>query len=493
MKKLIKSNLLAVTLMVAIGTGLRFNVAINQSFWRDEVSVFNVSRMRTMDLLLLRYEDKSHPQLYYLFQHFWQKTGTSPLYLRLPSLFSSSLTLILIYLIGKLIINHKFGLLSSLNWALNPFFINLDFQAKFYSFEIFFVIASIYFLLRYLNENRLKWALISTFFNVIAFYIDYSFLWYFGSLALTALLSGLLWKKNYATLSRSILTVCLLTTVLISTQLFVLLRDIPQILQLERVRETISLVNIDGSMREFTGFFGYTSFIFTYILLFFSVTYILKYISQKGIVGLFFLFIFIAGSIPLLVAYGFSQIVPILNSRNLWISGLLFIFGIPAALSVSTNRSRLTYSIWGLYLLFLFITSISMFHYFVGKTNWKTLADLTNIYKNQQIFLVFLDYEGEYWYRIGPLRDYYLAGYDKDFNIKNYRIITISPTDAEFTDKLTSLSGEPAVWLLYSGEFLNWWSSSYRDRAVHYENIQRAQKSMHCDDKPCKNVFFIFD
>src|SRR3989339_527071 len=120
-----KCLLLSILLIIILGFSLRLNAAVKQSFWQDEVYIFNISRTSTVgQILLMEHDDRSHPQLYYLLSHWLANINTSPIFLRAPSLIASLLTIPLIYLIGKTIFGTVPGILSTLVFAVHPFYIN---------------------------------------------------------------------------------------------------------------------------------------------------------------------------------------------------------------------------------------------------------------------------------------------------------------------------------------------------------------------------------
>ncbi len=147
-------RLFILTVILTFGFFLRYRAALLQDIWIDEATIFDVSRLPVLTLLRRDHWDTAHPQLYYLFLHFWMKLGTTPLFLRFPTLITSMTAGVVIYRIGKLVRNSRFGLLSVYLYSIHPFFVNLGFQQKMYGFVIFFTLLSFYSLLQMFKNEK---------------------------------------------------------------------------------------------------------------------------------------------------------------------------------------------------------------------------------------------------------------------------------------------------------------------------------------------------
>lgn len=491
--------LLFILLISIFGFFIRLNAAIKQSFWQDEVFIFNVSRSTSPeDILFLRLQDRSHPQLYYLFMHYWQKIDTSVLFLRLPSVIASSIAIYFVYLIGKTTLNSSVGLLSSLVYAMSPFYAGLGFQAKFYPFVFLLVFMSLYFLLTSFEQKMSNFrATTAALCAALAFYIDYSTMWYLGILGAVLVIAVLGHDKKISVIVSPLLKTLLLTLIFISFSILPLALDLPYILKSESFFGEKRLVAIDISIKEFLGFHGYSSYLIP--LLFYCLFFreILKFLGDKFDTKLrFFALFIIAGAIsPLLIMYGVSHWFPAINARNLWISGLIVPFGFAAWwMAAVKKRSMLPIMILGLpFLIFNFSSSLFRPHYFSGKTDWGGLIDSAISYQSKKKVFIFLDYEDPYWNRMGPLRDYYAKGYDHQMSISNYKIVTV-PMQSRLDEEMLKLySSLDAVWILYSGEFLDPWSLNSDERQKIIENVKAAQLVLHCENKPCKTPVIIYD
>lgn len=139
-----KENLKFIFIVVA-ALGLRL-VNLNQSFWLDEAAqVIESSRpfWQQFDLAA-----DFHPPLYHLLLHFWMLGGKSEIWVRLLSVGFGIGSIIIIYQIGKLLIDKKAALIASLFLAISPYHIWYSQEARPYIAFLFFSIVSTLFLLR---------------------------------------------------------------------------------------------------------------------------------------------------------------------------------------------------------------------------------------------------------------------------------------------------------------------------------------------------------
>lgn len=136
-----KVNLKIVTIL-AIGLILRL-VAINQSLWLDEaIGAIAVKTYTYWEILTQFSKFDNHPPLYYLTLKLWTDLfGYSELSLRLPSIIFGLGTIVLTYLIARLISdkNRFFHVLSALLIATSQFHIYYSQEARMYSMAAFFV------------------------------------------------------------------------------------------------------------------------------------------------------------------------------------------------------------------------------------------------------------------------------------------------------------------------------------------------------------------
>ena len=122
--------LLAITL---VGGGLRIFQIANKSLWLDEA--FSVwlgwQPLGQMWGWLLRIDQ--HPPLYYVLLHFWMYLGDSAGMVRLLSALLGTLTIPVIYLLGRRLLGLRAGLLAAAILALSPFHVRFAQETRMYT------------------------------------------------------------------------------------------------------------------------------------------------------------------------------------------------------------------------------------------------------------------------------------------------------------------------------------------------------------------------
>ncbi|MCK5921411.1 MAG: glycosyltransferase family 39 protein, partial [Methylococcales bacterium] len=123
-------------LILLIGMTLRFSFLGSKSLWFDEAftAVYSLNPIPT---LLLRGGERpeTHPPLYYIGIHYWiQAAGDSETALRLPSALASTVSLVLLYLLGRRLFNPKIGLMAMALLAVAPIDIWYAQEARMYAF-----------------------------------------------------------------------------------------------------------------------------------------------------------------------------------------------------------------------------------------------------------------------------------------------------------------------------------------------------------------------
>lgn len=143
---------------ITLGFFLRLYNLGKYAFWYDEVLVIWYSRriwemIRHFSTGLTPAFD---PPLFCLLLHFWSFLGKSEFILRLLPLSFGVLSIIAIYKVGQLLFNKKVGLISAFILAVSPLSVYYSQELKPYSLTTFFVLMSIYNLIKSLKDNRLR-------------------------------------------------------------------------------------------------------------------------------------------------------------------------------------------------------------------------------------------------------------------------------------------------------------------------------------------------
>ena len=152
----------AVALVAGLALILRLYRLSEQSIWVDEfVTVWNLSAPDAVSHhALVRINIPTHAMLplYFLLQYYYaQIVGTSLLALRLFSVFVGVLSVLSLYLLGKLLYGQRAGLIAALCLALSPQHIWYSQEIRAYELVTLMAIFSVYCLFRALHGGRRWW------------------------------------------------------------------------------------------------------------------------------------------------------------------------------------------------------------------------------------------------------------------------------------------------------------------------------------------------
>lgn len=144
----IRDNYL-VLLIFAAGLALRIYTIGSESIWYDEAVSVAVAKLGFVEHLRWITEvDDNNPPLYYTLLHLWvQVFGDSEASVRMPSAIFGSLSILVIYALGKLLFDKKTGLVAAAILAVSIFNIMFSQEARAYSLMAFLALLSFYFLL----------------------------------------------------------------------------------------------------------------------------------------------------------------------------------------------------------------------------------------------------------------------------------------------------------------------------------------------------------
>jgi len=186
-------------------------IAINQSLWLDEAITAKV--MKTFDFLAIIQKFSPfdfHPPLYYLLIKFWTNIfGYSEISLRFPSIIFSLLTGFVVYKIGDLLVDKKFGFWATVFFLFNPLIVYYSQEARMYMMTTFFVILSFYFFIKTQkklqsqnspsdSEGKIQNLIFENNFLLMNLFLILSFFTFYGSIFfILAILFYFLFKKQY--------------------------------------------------------------------------------------------------------------------------------------------------------------------------------------------------------------------------------------------------------------------------------------------------------
>jgi 4-amino-4-deoxy-L-arabinose transferase-like glycosyltransferase len=140
--------------IIALGATLRFYRLGHHGLWLDEAFSVWMARLPVVEMLHWLVRIDQHPPLYYLLVRMWMGLGDGEAVVRALSALCSTLTIPVIYLLGRRVIDEKAGLLAALILAASPFHVRLAQEARMYALLAFSAIAALVALAHLLTDPR---------------------------------------------------------------------------------------------------------------------------------------------------------------------------------------------------------------------------------------------------------------------------------------------------------------------------------------------------
>lgn len=152
--------------IVLLGVLVRFTTLGEQSFWYDEATTRGIVAHGLGHVLATVPKTESTPFLYYVLVWLWSRVfGLGEAGLRSFSALCSTLTIPVVWMIGRRLVSERVGLIAALLTAVNPFLFWYAQEARSYSLLLLLSALSLLFLVRALelpNRSRLlAWGLVS--------------------------------------------------------------------------------------------------------------------------------------------------------------------------------------------------------------------------------------------------------------------------------------------------------------------------------------------
>jgi mannosyltransferase len=164
-------NLFLLCMVLALGFFLRVHHLGKESLWFDEGHSIRMAWFGFSQYLREDPHQVQHP-LYFLLLKYWIAVfGISEYSTRFLSALFGALSIIVIYLAGKIFFDRATGTMAALFFALSQYQVQYSQEVKGYSIQVFLALVSFYFFARLFKEN--KWSLYAGYLaaNVCSFYI----------------------------------------------------------------------------------------------------------------------------------------------------------------------------------------------------------------------------------------------------------------------------------------------------------------------------------
>jgi mannosyltransferase len=175
--KRIRSPFVILLLVLLLGMALRLYQLDADSLWLDEVKTGITSRLDFVSMVNYQAEKSVHPPLLYMVTHFFLASmGESDFVVRLPAALLGSLSLLLVYEVGKLLWTRREGVIGAFLLAISAYHVRYSQEARHYSLMVFLGLLSLIFLLKALQRGQWRmWILfaLSTSLNLYTHYFAF--------------------------------------------------------------------------------------------------------------------------------------------------------------------------------------------------------------------------------------------------------------------------------------------------------------------------------
>jgi mannosyltransferase len=173
--------------ITAIGIFLRFYHLGFNSLWLDEASTYTFATMSLSGIWQATTGGEFNPPLFYWMEHVMLALGNNETILRFIPAVLGSLTVPLVYIVGKEFVDRNVGIIAATACAFSPFLIYYSQEARAYSVVLFFIVFSMVFFLRALKtDDTMDWVLFGIL-SSLAFWSHFYAMVIIGALVLYAL------------------------------------------------------------------------------------------------------------------------------------------------------------------------------------------------------------------------------------------------------------------------------------------------------------------
>jgi mannosyltransferase len=152
--------------IVVLGAALRFSTLGEQSFWSDEATTWGIVAHGLGHLWTTVPKTESTPPLYYLLLWFWSRAfGIREVGLRSLSALFGTLTIPVMWAIGRRLVSERVGLVAALLTAVNPLLFWYSQEARAYALMLMMSALTVLMLVRALEQpsrrRLLAWGVVS--------------------------------------------------------------------------------------------------------------------------------------------------------------------------------------------------------------------------------------------------------------------------------------------------------------------------------------------
>jgi 4-amino-4-deoxy-L-arabinose transferase-like glycosyltransferase len=145
---------LLLLVITILGAGLRLFQIGSKGLWLDEAFSVWMGQQPLLDMFAWLLRVDQHPPLYYTLLHFWLWLGDDAAMVRAFSAIIGTLTIPIIYLLGRRLAGWQVGLVAALILAVSPFHIRFAQETRMYTLLTFNASVAMLALARLLTDSR---------------------------------------------------------------------------------------------------------------------------------------------------------------------------------------------------------------------------------------------------------------------------------------------------------------------------------------------------
>lgn len=152
-----RTDLQLLTIIILIGMVFRFYQLGFERIWLDEAVSIRIAK-QSIETILFSKQDTANPPLYCAILHFFIKYNDSEFIARLPSAIFGTVSIPLIYLLGRYLFSIKEGLISAFLLSISSIHINYSQETRSYALMLFLTLMTITFFYKaYTQNNKNAW------------------------------------------------------------------------------------------------------------------------------------------------------------------------------------------------------------------------------------------------------------------------------------------------------------------------------------------------
>jgi 4-amino-4-deoxy-L-arabinose transferase-like glycosyltransferase len=355
----------ALLLLTIIGLFLRFyNLGFN-SLWLDEASTYTISVNSFSQIWQATAAGEFNPPLFYWMEHVMLTFGNSEAILRFIPAVVGTLTIPLIYCVGKEFMDRTVGIIAAAAFAFSPFLIYYSQEARAYIMMLFFVVFAMLFYLKALKDNGIRnWVLFGLF-SALALWAHFYAFAIIASLILYALAIQFL---NVRQNLRKIGMVALSAVVFSIACLPLFIVALPLFASRTALGPTFGVQGFDVIYQTFLQIAGFNEFVMYLLLLLFIAGIIQTFLVDRT-KGWFLVSLTI---LPFVISIFLSYRIPMVPRYLIFFAAVFFI-GVAVSYRLVYSLVNSKGIIYGFLLLMVILNAPVLAGYYSGysKADWR--------------------------------------------------------------------------------------------------------------------------